>query len=423
MVDKIATVTGEEILDSRGYPTLKVQVRLESGLVGIAAVPAGASTGEAEAIELRDGGARYGGRGVQRALASLQEIESVIRGRNPAAQSEIDKALIESDGTESKSRLGANAIVGVSMAVARAAAAAANRPLYAFLAAAERYRLPVPMMNVINGGLHASNALDFQEYMIVPHGASSFREALRWGAETYHALKRLLIERGLETGVGDEGGFAPNLKSNEEPCALLVEAITRAGYQPGEDISLALDPAASSFWSEGSYDLKKSGSGRFDYRQLEKLYADWVEKYPIVSIEDGFGERDWAGFQHQCAELGSRIQIVGDDVYVTNPRLIKRGIAEKATNAVLIKLNQVGTVTETIEAIEACRSAGWSYVISHRSGETDDPFIADFAVAMGGGQIKAGAPCRGERVAKYNRLLEIEKELGERGSYGSPFAK
>ena len=422
MADKISAILGDEILDSRGHPTLRVEVRLQSGISAFASVPSGASTGEGEAHELRDGNSkRYGGRGVLKAIANLAEIGRVLRGHNSTNQSDIDRLLIEADGTETKSRLGANAIIGTSMAVARAGAQASGRPLYAYLAAASNYRLPVPMMNVINGGVHAVNSLDFQEFMIVPHGAPSFREALRWGAETYHALRVLLHEKGFEVGVGDEGGFAPNLGSNEAACVLIVEAIERAGFIPGEQIALALDPAASSFWKDGFYDLKKSGIGKMESRALQALYTDWTKRFPIVSIEDGFGEHDWGAFQAQSAELGKTTQIVGDDLYVTNPKLIARGVAEKATNAVLIKLNQIGTVTETVAAIAACRAAGWNYIISHRSGETDDPFIADFAVAMNGGQIKAGAPCRGERLAKYNRLLEIEREIAGQSFYMSPF--
>jgi enolase len=422
MVDRVVEVVGDEILDSRGHPTLRVEVKLESGLSAFASVPSGASTGEGEAHELRDGDPkRYGGRGVLKAIANLAEISLVIRGQDPTDQAQIDRMLIEADGTEAKSRLGANAIVGTSMAVARAGAQVSRRPLYAYLAADVSYRLPVPMMNVINGGRHATNSLDFQEFMIVPHGAPSFREALRWGAETYHALRAILSENGLGVGVGDEGGFAPNLEGNEAACSLIVEAIDRAGFIPGEQIALALDPAASSFWDNGSYNLTKSGGGPMNSAALQALYADWARRFPIVSIEDGFGEHDWNGFRAQSAELGRSIQIVGDDLYVTNPKLIERGISEHATNAVLIKLNQIGTVTETITAISTCRSAGWNYIISHRSGETDDSFIADFAVAMNGGQIKAGAPCRSERLAKYNRLLEIEREIAGQSFYISPF--
>lgn len=424
MPERIAAVTGEEILDSRGYPTLRVQLHLRSGQTTSAEVPAGASTGSAEARELRDQDAhRYSGRGVFKAIEGLNEISTLLLGKDPTHQAEIDRLLVTSDGTPEKSRLGANAIVGTSMAVARAGALVRNLPLYDHLAILTSRRIPVPMMNVINGGRHAANTLDFQEYMIVPHGAGSFREALRWGAETYHALHALLKERGLSTGVGDEGGFAPALDNNEMPCRLIVEAIERAGYIPGRQIGLALDPAASSFWEDGGYLLEKSGGARLDRASLGAIYADWSRKYPIVSIEDGFGEEDWDGFRRQTADLGATVQIVGDDLYVTNPKLIERGVRESTTNAVLIKLNQIGTVTESIQAVTMCIDAGWRYVVSHRSGETTDSFIADFAVAMGGGQIKAGAPCRGERVAKYNRLLEIERELGSRSVYVSPFIR
>jgi enolase len=422
VVDRIAGIFGDEILDSRGHPTLRVEIRLESGITVTASVPSGSSTGQGEADELRDRDpARYDGRGVLKAVANFAEIRRLLRGRDPTWQSEIDRVLIEADGTAAKSRLGANAIVGVSMAVARAGAKVAGLPLYAHLATSPTYRLPTPMMNIINGGRHAENSLDFQEFMIVPHSAPSFREALRWGAETYHALRTLIVEQGLATGVGDEGGLAPNLDSNEAACELIVKAIERAGYTPGEQIAIALDPAASSFWSDGSYKLDRSGVGSLTSKALQSLYADWVKRFPIVSIEDGFDEHDWPAFQAQTAELGRSVQIVGDDLYVTNPKLIEKGVTQNATNAALIKLNQVGTVTETIAAISVCRAAGWNYIISHRSGETEDSFIADFAVAMDGGQIKAGAPCRGERLAKYNRLLEIERSTGGQNYYRSAF--
>jgi enolase len=422
VVDRIAAIFGDEILDSRGYPTLRVEMRLDSGIAVTASVPSGASTGEGEAHELRDRDpARYGGRGVLKAIANLAEIGRVLRGRDPTWQSEIDRLLIEADATDTKSRLGANAIIGVSMAAARAGAKVAGRPLYAYLATSSTYRLPTPMMNVINGGRHAGNSLDFQEFMIVPHSAPSFREALRWGAETYHALRTLIAERGLTTGVGDEGGLAPNLDSNEAACELIVKAIERAGFMPGEQIAIALDPAATSFWNDGLYKLTRSGAGALTSAALQSVYSEWVKRFPIVSIEDGFDEHDWAAFQAQTVELGGSIQIVGDDLYVTNPKLIDKGIIQKATNAALIKLNQIGTVTETMAAISACRAAGWNYIISHRSGESEDSFIADFAVAMDGGQIKAGAPCRGERLAKYNRLLDIERTTGGQNYYRSSF--
>jgi enolase len=348
-----------------------------------------------------------------------EQIAPKMRGMDPARQAEIDRLMIDLDGTPNKGKLGANAILGVSMAAARAAAAGAGLPLYAYLGGPRAVCMPVPMMNILNGGKHADNSVDFQEFMVVPTGAPTFAEALRYGVETFHALKATLKKRGYGTSVGDEGGFAPNLKSNEEACELIVEAIEAAGYSPGKDVAIALDPAASSFFEDGAYNLAKSGQGRKTSDEMTELYATWIRKYPIVSIEDGLAENDWDGFRAQTAALGDKVQIVGDDLYVTNPRFIARGIAEKTTNAVLIKLNQIGTVTETIQAIDLCRKAGWGYVVSHRSGETEDAFLADFAVAMGGGQIKTGSACRSERIAKYNRLLEIERELGKSARFGS----
>ena len=422
MSQKITEVRALEILDSRGNPTIRVIVALDNGITAQAAVPSGASTGENEAIELRDGNAkRYGGKGVLRAVNNVeQKIAPTLIGQNPANQAAIDSMLIKLDGTPNKSNLGANATVGVSMAVARAAAISAGLPLYSYLGETGLVKMPVPMMNVLNGGKHADNSVDFQEFMIVPGGAPSFREALRYGAETFHALKGVLKKRGYSTNVGDEGGFAPDLKSNDEACEVMLEAINAAGYQPGKDISIALDPAASSFFDSGIYYLNKSGQGKKTSAEMTELYKNWIEKYPIVSIEDGLAENDWEGFREHTATLGDKIQIVGDDNYVTNTRYIERGIAEKTTNAVLIKLNQIGTVTETIEAIRLCRKAGWGYVISHRSGETEDTFLADFTVAMGGGQIKTGSVCRSERIAKYNRLLEIEAELWPGAVFENP---
>ena len=424
MERSIASVHALEILDSRGNPSVRVRVGLDGGVVASASVPSGASTGINEAVELRDGDkARFAGKGVRRAVASVNDaIAPLLKGLDPTHQAEIDRRLITLDGTANKARLGANAILGVSMAVARAAAAAVGLPLYAWLGGAGARRLPMPMMNVLNGGRHADNNVDFQEFMIVPVGAPSFSEALRYGAEIFQTLKELLRRQGYSTAVGDEGGFAPNLKSNEEACALLLEAIAAAGFAPGKDVALALDPAASEFHADGVYDLEKSGQGRKTSAEMTDLYQGWVDKFPIVSIEDGLAETDWAGFADHTARLGGRLQLVGDDLYVTNPIFIRRGIAEGSTNAVLIKLNQIGTVTETISAIELCREAGWGFVVSHRSGETEDPFIADFAVAMGGGQIKCGSLCRSERIAKYNRLLEIEHELGEAAAFTNPFA-
>jgi enolase 1/2/3 len=423
MKQRIAAVRGLEILDSRGNPTVRVEVLLESGIAATASVPSGASTGENEAVEIRDGDkSRYGGKGVLNAVATINDVIAPrLIGLDPTRQSEIDRLLIELDGTANKAKLGANAILGVSMAVARAAASAVGLPLYAYLGGPAARRLPMPMMNVLNGGKHADNSVDFQEFMLVPVGAPRFAEALRYGAETFQALRSLLEKNGYATAVGDEGGFAPNLKSNEEACELLVEAISAAGYVPGKDIAIALDPAASSFYAGGKYQLEKSGQGRKTSAELTDLYASWLDRFPIVSLEDGLAETDWAGFRQQTARLGDRIQIVGDDLYVTNTTFIRRGIAEQSTNAVLIKLNQIGTVTETIAAVELCREAGWGFVVSHRSGETEDPFIADFAVAMGGGQIKTGSLCRSERVAKYNRLLEIEAELGAAAIFKNPF--
>jgi enolase len=425
MNDRIKSVKAMEILDSRGNPTVRAFVALESGIVAAASVPSGASTGEHEAIELRDGDKkRYGGKGVLKAVANVNKIiAKELVGMDPSSQAEIDHLMIELDGTSNKSKLGANAILGVSMAAARAAASASGLPLYAYLGGAGATIIPVPQMNVLNGGQHADNSVDFQEFMIAPVGAPNFAEALRYGAETFHALAKILKKRGYATGVGDEGGYAPNLKSNEEACEVIVEAIEAAGYQPGRDIAIMLDPAASSFYENGKYNLAKSGQGIKNSDEMTELYRDWLDKYPIVSIEDGLAEDDWAGFQRHTAALGQRIQIVGDDIYVTNVKFIERGIEEKSTNAVLIKLNQIGTVTETIEAINLCHKAGWSYVISHRSGETEDAFLADFAVAMGGGQLKTGSCSRSERIAKYNRLLEIEQALGKSAVFENPLKK
>jgi enolase len=420
---RIASLEAMEILDSRGNPTLRVCVELDNHRRVAASVPSGASTGKHEARELRDyDPARYGGKGVLRAVMSVtEEIAPKLIGSDPARQGEIDHLLIELDGTEDKSRLGANAIVGVSMAVARAGAESAGLPLYRHLGGDAASRLPIPMMNVINGGAHADNSIDFQEFMLVPHGAPTFAEAMRYGAEIFQALKTLLRKRGYVTNVGDEGGFAPNLRENEEACNLIVEAIESAGFVSGKQVAIALDPAASAFRVDGAYVLQKSGGGQKTSDDLIDLYSGWLDHYPIVSIEDGLGEDDWDGFRALTAAIGNRSQIVGDDLYVTNRKFIARGISERATNAVLIKLNQIGTVTETIEAIQMCQSAGWEYIISHRSGETEDAFIADFAVAMGSAQIKAGSLCRSERLAKYNRLLEIERELGDARRFESPF--
>jgi enolase len=423
MGSKIASVEAVEILDSRGNPTLRVYIELDDRRGVAASVPSGASTGKHEARELRDGDlARYGGKGVLRAVASVNEvIAPKIIGFDPTQQRELDQLLIELDGTKDKSQLGANAVVGVSMAVARAAAETTEVPLYRYLGGDEVGRLPVPMMNVINGGAHADNSLDFQEFMLVPHGAPSFSEAMRYGAEIFQTLKILLRKRGHVTSVGDEGGFSPKLRDNEEACNLIVDAIESASFVPGDQVAIALDQAASAFHIDGAYVFHRSGGGRKTTDELIDLYSGWADHYPIVSLEDGLSEDDWDGFRALTAALGNRVQIVGDDLYVTNRKFIQKGIAERATNAVLIKLNQIGTVTETMEAIQMCRSAGWEYVISHRSGETEDTFIADFAVAMGSSQIKTGSLCRSERVAKYNRLLEIERELSNAWRFESPF--
>jgi len=416
----IAALRAMEILDSRGNPTVRVFCTLTNGVNASASVPSGASTGENEAVELRDGDKkRYGGKGVRKAVENVNKIIAPkLAGMDPSRQAEIDRLMIELDGTPNKGKLGANAILGVSMAVARAAAMSADLPLYAYLGGPGAVRIPVPMMNILNGGKHADNSVDLQEFMAMPLGAPSFAEALRYGAETFHALKKILAKKGYATSVGDEGGFAPNLKSNDEACEVIVEAIEAAGYKPGKDVAIALDPAASSFFEDGAYNLSKSGQGKKTSAEMTALYKQWIEQYPIISIEDGLAENDWDGFKAHTAALGDKVQIVGDDIYVTNTKFIARGIAEKSTNAVLIKLNQIGTVTETVEAIELCRKAGWGFVISHRSGETEDAFMADFAVAMGGGQIKTGSACRSERICKYNRLLEIEAELGEGARFG-----
>ncbi|HYK89299.1 MAG TPA: phosphopyruvate hydratase [Acidobacteriota bacterium] len=420
----IAGVRAMEILDSRGNPTVRVFITLDNGITAAASVPSGASTGENEACELRDDDKkRYGGKGVLKAVDNVNRIIAPkIVGMDPSHQAKIDRLMIALDGTPNKGKLGANAILGVSMGVARAAAEDARLPLYAYLGGPGAVRIPVPMMNIVNGGKHADNSVDFQEFMVMPIGAPSFAEGLRYCTEVFHELKKILKGKGYATAVGDEGGFAPNLKSNDEACDVIVAAIETAGYKPGKDVSIALDPAASSFFENGTYDLAKSGQGKKTSSQMTELYGKWVAKYPIVSIEDGLAENDWTGFKEHTAALGSRIQIVGDDLYVTNTKFIARGVKEHSTNAVLIKLNQIGTVTETVEAIHLCREAGWGFVISHRSGETEDAFMADFAVAMGGGQIKSGSACRSERIAKYNRLMEIEAELGASAVFENPFS-
>jgi len=421
MKDRIISIEAIEILDSRGNPTIRTRVSLENGVCGTASVPSGASTGENEALELRDGDkSRYGGKGVLKAVENVnREIAPELLGMTPDRQAEIDRMMLKLDGTSAKSNLGANAILSVSMATAATAAKSHNVPLYAYLGGVSGFRLPVPMMNIINGGEHADNSVDLQEFMVIPSGAPSFREALRYGAETFHALKKILQSKGYATSVGDEGGFAPNLKSNEEACEVIIEAIQAAGYEPGKDIFLALDAAASSFCNQGSYVFQKSGSGTKNSTEMLGFYGSMVEKYPIVSIEDPMDEHDWEGFSAITKKLGDKIQIVGDDLFVTNTDFVRKGISKKAANAVLIKLNQIGTVSETLATIQLCQKSGWNYIISHRSGETEDTFMADFAVAMAGGQIKTGSASRSERIAKYNRLLEIEAELGESAIFGS----
>jgi enolase len=410
----IRKVQAREILDSRGNPTVEVEVVLSDGSFGRAAVPSGASTGVYEALELRDGDkGRYLGKGVLKAVAHVAiDIAEVVRDLDAFDQAGVDRAMLALDGTEYKSKLGANAVLGVSMAVARAAAASARMPLYRYLGGASANLLPVPMFNILNGGVHANwQSTDLQEFMIAPVGAPNFREALRWGAETYHALKSVLKSGGFSTGVGDEGGFAPAFKKNADAVENILKAIEKAGYKPGADIAIVLDCAASSIFEDGVYHLRTEGR-KVGAADMVKMYEDWVGRYPIVSIEDGLAEDDWEGWALLQRTLGGRIQLVGDDLFVTNVKRLARGIAEKSANSVLIKLNQIGTLTETVAAIEMARKAGWTAMISHRSGETVDSFIADLSVAMGTGQIKTGAPCRGERVEKYNQLMRIEEELG-----------
>lgn len=419
MNSKIEKLAAREILDSRGKPTVQVTVVLNSGTEAVASVPSGASIGDLEAVELRDGEKnRYSGFGVTKAVRNVEElIAPALRGISAIEQSRVDATMIALDGTSNKSKLGANAILGVSMAVARAAAIDSKLPLYQYLGGIDANIVPVPMMNVLNGGKHADNNVDFQEFMIMPVGASSFSEGLRWSVETFQALKAVLKERGYSTGVGDEGGFAPNLKSNTEPLELIIEAISKAGYTPGEQIAIALDPAASEFYEEGQYILAKSDGARLTPQDMVALFEGWLSKYPIVSLEDGWGEHDKSGWELATRSLGDKVQLVGDDNFVTNPRIIQEGIAAGIANAVLIKLNQIGTVTETFRAVEVAKNAGYNCVCSHRSGETEDTFLADFAVACGAGQIKTGSLCRSERVAKYNRLLAIEEELGDSSRY------
>jgi enolase len=416
-VSTIEHIVGREVLDSRGNPTVEVEVVLDSGATGRAIVPSGASTGAFEAVELRDGGDRYLGKGVLTAVANVNdEIYDAVVGRDAMAQREIDQLLVDLDGTDNKGRLGANAILGVSLAVAKAAAAELETPLYRHVGGANAHVLPVPMMNVLNGGAHADNNVDVQEFMIMPVGAASFHEALRWGVQTYHTLKKVLHDRSLATAIGDEGGFAPNLASNEEAVQLLIEAIERAGFAPGDDIALALDAASTEYFVDGSYVL--AGEGRtLSPEQNADFLAGLCDRYPIVSIEDGMAEEDWAGWKALTDRLGGRVQLVGDDLFVTNTERLARGIEARTANAILVKVNQIGTLTETLEAVELAHRNGYRAVMSHRSGESEDATIADLAVATNCGQIKTGAPARSDRVAKYNQLLRIEEDLGETAAY------
>jgi len=410
---KIVSVLGREILDSRGNPTVEAEVLLEGGAAGLAAVPSGASTGEKEAVELRDGDKkRYSGKGVLRAAGHInKELAATVMGQDATNQRAIDQAMIEADGTPNKGNFGANAILAVSMATARAAAAAHYMPLYRYLGGANACTLPVPCMNVLNGGKHADNTVDFQEFMIAPHHAPSFTEAIRMGMETFHTLKQVLHSKGYSTAVGDEGGFAPNLKSNDEAVELILEAISKAGYKPSTDISICIDPAASEMWEDGKYVLFKSTKKAITPDDLIKLYESWVKQYPIVLLEDGMGENDWEGWRDLTVALGSKIELVGDDNFCTNPQILQEGIVKGVANAILIKLNQIGTVTETLDTMELAARNSYGCFVSHRSGETEDTFIADLTVATGAGHIKTGSGCRSERVAKFNQFLRIEERL------------
>jgi enolase len=418
---EITRIIGREILDSRGNPTVEADVYLADGSMGRAAVPSGASTGEHEAVELRDGDkSRYLGKGTRRAVANIADhIAPALIGADAERQSSIDRLMLSLDGTDNKSHLGANAILAVSMAVARASAASQQTPLYRYLGGVSACLLPVPMMNILNGGAHADNSVDPQEFMIVPYGAEKFSEALRWGAEVFHTLKGVLKKRGYSTSVGDEGGFAPNLKSNQEALEVVLDAISKAGYTPGEQIGIALDPAASEFYdaAKKKYVFKKSDKSERDSQQMVEFWAEWVRQYPIVSLEDGMAEDDWHGWKLLTDVLGSKIQLVGDDLFVTNTARLSQGIARKTANSILIKVNQIGTLTETLEAIKMASDAGYTSVVSHRSGETEDSFIADLVVATGAGQIKTGSLSRTDRIAKYNQLLRIEEDLGSAARY------
>jgi enolase len=416
---KITKLKSREVLDSRGNPTVEAEIWLEGNFYGHAICPSGASTGEKEAVELRDGDKkRYNGKGVLNAVNNINEqIASALTNKTLETQKELDEFLIQLDGTPFKSKLGANAILPVSMAFARAAAIATNQPLYRYLSANGKFSLPVPCMNVINGGKHADNNVDFQEFMIAPHSAPTFKEAIRMGEETFHALKSILNSKGYSTGVGDEGGFAPNLKSNEEAVEIILEAIVKAGYKPGTDISICLDPATSEMWENGKYQFFKSTKASVSSDELNELWKKWVNQYPIISLEDGMGEQDWNGWQMHTEQLGGKIELIGDDLLCTNPTILQEAIDKKVCNSILIKLNQIGTVSETLQTIALANKNHYGCFISHRSGETEDTFIADLAVATAAGKIKTGSGCRSERVAKFNRLLRIEDELGSEAAY------
>ncbi len=415
---KIRKVLAREILDSRGNPTVEVDVVLSNGALGRAAVPSGASTGAHEALELRDGKKRYLGKGVLKAVAHVNDVIAPrLRGRDARGQADIDGFMLELDGTANKRKLGANAMLGVSLAVAKAAAAGAGEPLFRYLGGSKAVTLPVPMMNILNGGAHADSSVDIQEFMIMPIGARTFSDALRMGSEVFHTLKGVLKSKGYSTGVGDEGGFAPELKSNEEACEVILAAIEKAGYKPGKQIALALDPASTEYFEDGRYVFRKSDGSSRSSAEMVAFLSDWVARYPIVSIEDGLSEDDWGGWKQLTDAIGRRTQLVGDDLFVTNPERLQRGIDQGVGNSILIKLNQIGTLTETLETIELAKQAGYTTVISHRSGETEDATIADLAVATNAGQIKTGSACRGERTAKYNQLLRIEEMLGKRAVY------
>lgn len=418
-ISLIDEIIAREVLDSRGNPTVEVEVITENEIVGRAIVPSGASTGEHEAVELRDGNPmRYMGKGVLKAVENVEDIISPeLVGANVFDQVDIDNLMIELDGTENKSKLGANAILAVSMACARAAAAELGQPIYRYLGGFNANTLPVPMMNIINGGAHADNNVDFQEFMIMPVGAPTFAEALRMGTETFHTLKGILKKKGYSTAVGDEGGFAPNLKSNDEALEVIMEAITKAGYTPGQDIFIALDPASSEFFIDGKYIFKKSDKRELTSEQMAKFWENWVNNYPIISLEDGLAENDWTGWKYLTDLIGKKVQLVGDDLFVTNPEILKKGIEKGVANSILIKVNQIGTLTETFDAIQMAHRAGYTTVISHRSGESEDTTIADIAVAVNAGQIKTGSTSRTDRIAKYNQLLRIEQELGDSSKY------